>query len=169
LHLLHTDWYLVPNDLKTLFKNGDPFKSIDYQNKDYFAECLSWLIDIKYEKFMNIIHETKFILTENFAYKLFHLHERKLTKLALIIEGDTGVGKTFLLKFYSLLLNSKNKRDSRQGNIFPKILENSNEFLLNIIEKMVEPQPNVLNTFIQQIRPKIVNPENNDEDEAELL
>ncbi|CAF2977365.1 unnamed protein product [Rotaria sp. Silwood2] len=169
LHLLHTDWYLVPNDLKTLFKNGDPLKSIDYQNKDYFAECLSWLIDIKYEKFMNIIHETKFILTENFAYKLFHLHERKLTKLALIIEGDTGVGKTFLLKFYSLLLNSKNKRDSRQGNIFPKILENSNEFLLNIIEKMVEPQPNVLNTFIQQIRPKIVNPENNDEDEAELL
>ncbi|CAF4809523.1 unnamed protein product, partial [Rotaria sp. Silwood2] len=118
---------------------------------------------------MNIIHETKFILTENFSYKLFHLHERKLTKLALIIEGDTGVGKTFLLKFYSLLLNSKNKGDSRQGNIFPKILENSNEFLLNIIEKMVEPQPNVLNTFIQQIRPKIVNPENNDEDEAELL
>ncbi|CAF4764882.1 unnamed protein product [Rotaria sp. Silwood2] len=41
LHLLHTDWYLVPNDLKTLFKNGHPFKSIDYQNKDYFAECLS--------------------------------------------------------------------------------------------------------------------------------
>ncbi|CAM2730561.1 unnamed protein product, partial [Rotaria socialis] len=52
------------------------------------------------------MNETKFILTENFAYKLFHVHERKLTRLPLIIEGDTGVGKTFLLKFYSLLLNS---------------------------------------------------------------
>ncbi|CAF3814466.1 unnamed protein product, partial [Rotaria sp. Silwood1] len=169
LHLLHNNWNLVPNDLKSLFQNGDPLKLIDYQKKDYFAECLSWLIDIKYETFMNIINETKFILTENFAYKLFHLHERKLTKLALIIEGDTGVGKTFLLKFYSLLLNSKNKRNAREGNIFPKILENSNEFLLNIIEKMFEPQPNVLNTFIQQIKSIIVNPENNEEDETELL
>ncbi|CAF4316561.1 unnamed protein product, partial [Rotaria sordida] len=123
LHLLHSDWNHVSSDLKGLFNNHNPFKSLEYQNKDYFAECLAWLIDIKYEIFMKVVHETKFILTENFAYKLFHVHERKLTKLALIIEGDTGVGKTFLLKFYSLLLNSKNTSDPIQEKIYPKIKE----------------------------------------------
>ncbi|CAF4762498.1 unnamed protein product, partial [Rotaria sp. Silwood2] len=90
LHLLHGDWNHVPTDLKSLFDNKDPLTSVEYKNKDYYAECLAWLIDIKYETFMKVVHDTKFILTENFAYKLFHVHERKLTKLALIIEGDTG-------------------------------------------------------------------------------
>ncbi|CAF5018868.1 unnamed protein product, partial [Rotaria sp. Silwood1] len=169
LHLLHTDWNSVPSDLKSLFKNRDPIKSEEFQNKDYFAECLAWLIDIKYETFMKIIDETKFILTENFAYKLFHVHERKLTKLALIIEGDTGVGKTFLLKFYSLLLNSKNTNDPLQGNIYPRILENSHRFLLDIIKKNVESQPNILAAFLRHIQPKILDPENDEETEAEIL
>ncbi|CAF3815136.1 unnamed protein product, partial [Rotaria magnacalcarata] len=92
LHLLHGDWNLVSPELKTLFNNCDPFKSKEYIEKDYYAECLSWVIDIKYQVFMGVVKKTKFILTENFAYKLLHVHERKLTKMALIIEGDTGVG-----------------------------------------------------------------------------
>ncbi|CAF1460251.1 unnamed protein product, partial [Rotaria sordida] len=163
LHLLHADWNYVSNELKSFFNNHDPFKDIEYQNKDYFVECLSWLINIKYEIFMKIIYETKFILTENFAYKLFHIHERKLTKLALIIEGDTGLGKTFLLKFYSLLLNSKNTHDSLQGNIIPTIIENSSQFLLNIIETIVEQQANILSIFLQRIKSKILDLENDDE------
>ncbi|CAF3847759.1 unnamed protein product, partial [Rotaria sp. Silwood1] len=154
---------------QSLFGNSDPLKSVDYQGKDYYAECLAWLIDIKYETFMKIVHETKFILTENFAYKLFHVHERKLTKLALIIEGDTGVGKTFLLKFYSLLLNSKITSDPHQGNFIPKIREHSNQFLLTIIETNIENQANVLSAFLQRIRPKVLGLENGDEDEAEIL
>ncbi|CAF1186979.1 unnamed protein product [Didymodactylos carnosus] len=138
LHLLHGDWNHVSSDLKSLLGTNDPLKSEYYAKKDYYAECLAWLINIKYETFMKIVHETKFILTENFAYKLFHVHERKLTKLALIIEGDTGVGKTFLLKFYSLLLNSKNTNDPFQGNIIPKIREHSNQFLLTIIKATIE-------------------------------
>ncbi|CAF3853458.1 unnamed protein product [Rotaria sp. Silwood1] len=169
LHLLHGDWNHVSTDLKSLFGNSDPLKSVDYQGKDYYAECLAWLIDIKYETFMKIVHETKFILTENFAYKLFHVHERKLTKLALIIEGDTGVGKTFLLKFYSLLLNSKITSDPHQGNFIPKIREHSNQFLLTIIETNIENQANVLSAFLQRIRPKVLGLENGDEDEAEIL
>ncbi|CAF4056542.1 unnamed protein product, partial [Rotaria sordida] len=169
LHLLHSDWNHVSSDLKGLFNNHNPFKSLEYQNKDYFAECLAWLIDIKYEIFMKVVHETKFILTENFAYKLFHVHERKLTKLALIIEGDTGVGKTFLLKFYSLLLNSKNTSDPIQEKIYPKIKEHSNQFLLNIIETIIGKQANILSTFLQCIKPKILDLDNDDEDEAELL
>ncbi|CAM4822618.1 unnamed protein product [Rotaria magnacalcarata] len=169
LHLLHGDWNHVSSDLKSLFNNKDPLQSVEYKNKDYYAECLAWLIDIKYETFMKVIHETKFILTENFAYKLFHVHERKLTKLALIIEGDTGVGKTFLLKFYSLLLNSKTTSDPLQKSIIPKISENSHEFLLKIIETMIEKEANILNGFLQSIRPKILGLEKDEENEVELL
>ncbi|CAF3137377.1 unnamed protein product, partial [Rotaria sp. Silwood2] len=170
LHILHANWNNVPNELKSFFNNCDPFKDEVYQNKDYFAKCLSWLIDIKYETFMKIVHETKFILTENFVYKLFHVHERKLTKLALIIEGDTGVGKTFLLKFYSLLLNSKNTHNSLQRNIIPRIMENSSLFLLDIIETIIEKQTNLLSIFLQRIKSKILDLENNnDNDNDELL
>jgi hypothetical protein len=165
LRLLHVDWNQVPLEIKTLFNNKDPLKSDDFKGKDYFAECLAWLIDIKYENIMKVINETKFILTENFAYKLFHIHERKLTKLALIIEGDTGVGKTFLLKFYSLLLNSKIASDLTQENINPKIIDNVNEFLLNTIEKMVENQANLLNPFLQRIKPKVLGLDGNQDDD----
>ncbi|CAF4523413.1 unnamed protein product [Rotaria socialis] len=100
LHLLHGDWNLVSPELKKLFNNCDPFKSKEYIEKDYYAECLSWVIDIKYQAFMGAVKKTKFILTENFAYKLLHVHERKLTKMALIIEGDTGVDQKHILNIF---------------------------------------------------------------------
>jgi Cdc6-like AAA superfamily ATPase len=168
LHLLHADWNHVSNDLKSLFDNHDPLESIEYQHKDYFAECLAWLIDIKYEIFMKIVNETKFILTENFSYKLFHVHERKLTKLALIIEGDTGVGKTFLLKFYSLLLNSKDTKNSNENNVKPRFIENSSLFLLKIIIDMIEKDVNLLNLFLLQIKSIILGLENDNDDDDNI-
>lgn len=123
LYLLHTDWYAVPQNLKMIFETGDPAKRSEFKNKDYFAKCLAWLLDIPYENFIEVMDEMKFILTENFTYKLFHIHERKLTKLPLIIEGHTGVGKTFLLKFYSMLLNVKLTKGSLDGNTSPRIRE----------------------------------------------
>ncbi|CAF4030894.1 unnamed protein product, partial [Didymodactylos carnosus] len=96
LQLLHSDFNYVPNDLKQLFKNSDPLKGPEFIGKKIFIKCLSWLINISYNEFEKLLDENKFILTESFAYKLFHVHERKLTRLPLIIEGETGVGKTFL-------------------------------------------------------------------------
>ena len=154
LHLLHLDWNHVSDNLKSLFNNQDPLKSIEYENKNYFSECLSWLIGITYENFDNILKQSKFILTENFAYKLFHVHERKLTRLPLIIEGDTGVGKTFLLRFYSLLLYAKNTEKSLENKIIPRFIENSSEFLLKILNDIVESQANFLNIFILKIKRK---------------
>jgi hypothetical protein len=156
LHLLHNDWNRVPTTLQQLFDNHDPLQSIEYRNKDYFVECLAWLIDIPYDSFVEIMNEKKFILTENFTHKLFHIHERKLTKLALIIEGDTGVGKTFLLKFYSSLLNAKYTRDRADNSIIPRIVQNANLWLRNILITMVENQPILLNTFVQQIKRKLL-------------
>ncbi|CAF1180009.1 unnamed protein product [Adineta steineri] len=155
LRLLYTNWNDISPELQSLFSTRDPLTCDEYKNKNYFAECLSWLIDINYNTFMKVVYETKFILTENFTYKIFHVHERKLTKLPLIIEGDTGVGKTFLLKFYSLLLNSKTTNISFQENLNRKIIENSSKFLLDIIETIIEKSANILNIFLQQIKPII--------------
>ena len=158
LRLLHNDWNQVSPELKSLFDNRDPLMNRNMEkNVDYFVECLSWLIDIPCEAFVKILQEAKFILTENFAYKLFHVHERKLTKLALIIEGDTGVGKTFLLKFYSLLLNSEHRRQNTRSNILPRIVEHSSAFLHEIINDTLEQNVQWLNQFIVQIRPLLAN------------
>ncbi|CAF1389425.1 unnamed protein product [Didymodactylos carnosus] len=90
LQILHTNWSVVPIELKQLFRHRDPLEGSEFCNKNPFAKCLSWLINIPYDQFERLMNESKFVLTENFAYKLFHIHERKLTKMPLIIEGDTG-------------------------------------------------------------------------------
>ena len=156
LHLLHNDWNRVTRELKKLFGDQDPITSLYYKSKDYLVECLAWMINISYSYFEEIMKEQKFILTENFAYKLFHIHERKLTKLPLIIEGETGVGKTFLLKFYSSLLNASYIKDPSRNSIIPRIVENANRWLLDIVTTMVENQPALLNPFVQQIKQQIL-------------
>ena len=156
LHLLFDDWNNVPRKLKNLFKNENPLMKSEFKDKDYFAKCLSWLIDMKYEHFIQIMNQSKFILTENFAYKLFHIHERKLTKLSLIIEGDTGVGKTFLLKFYSSLLNSNVMNPSTDNNVAPRIRQRLSLWLLTIIlGEIVEKEANLLNVFLARMKDKI--------------
>ena len=157
LYLLHTNWNLVSKNLKEIFKREDPAKRDDFKGKNYFVKCLSWLLDIGYDGFMDVMNETKFILTENFTYKLFHVHERKLTKLPLVIEGHTGVGKTFLLKFYSMLLNVKLKTDSLERKISPRIRERMSVWLRKtVIEDILEKNPNLFNIILKKIKPKLL-------------
>ena len=157
LHLLNDDWNNVSRDIKRLFKDRNPSTGGEFKDKNYFVKCLSWLINIKYESFEKILNETKFILTENFAYKLFHIHERKLTRLSLIIEGHTGVGKTFLLKFYSLLLNSKIIDISMHDPVAPRIREHTSFWLLTtVINEILENELNLLNMFLQRVKPRLL-------------
>jgi hypothetical protein len=168
LHLLHNNWNDVPRTLKALFRYCDPSTQDHYKNKNYFIKCLSWLIDISYDIFETIMNEIKFILTENFAYKLFYIHERKLTRLTLIIEGETGVGKTFLLKFYSLLLNANVTYGKLDNNIAPRIPERINLWLLaEIINDILKKETNLLNLFLRKIESKLHGSENNDDDDNE--
>jgi Cdc6-like AAA superfamily ATPase len=175
LHLLHDGWDKVLPELRQIFKNSDPLCSAEFKDKDCYIKSLSWLIDIKYNEFEQIMRETKFILTENFAYKLFHVHERKLTKLPLIIEGETGVGKTFLLKFYSLLLNSKVTNGPFENNIAPRILERTSLWLsTTVLNEILERESHILKEFLKKIKPKLVqcgkinaNDDNDDVDDDE--
>ncbi len=169
LHLLHDDWNNVSRKLKRLFNNQNPSIGPEFKDKNFYIKCLSWLIDIRYNDFIKIMNETKFILTENFAYKLFHVHERKLTKLSLIIEGDTGVGKTFLLKFYSLLLNSNIINAPMHDNIAPRIRERISLWLLTaVIIDILEDETNILNAFLSRVKPRLMGLDDEPE-EANIL
>ncbi len=51
--------------------------------------------------------QEKYMLTMDFAFKMININERRLSKIPTIIIGDTGVGKTELLRVYSLLINHR--------------------------------------------------------------
>lgn len=156
LHLLHDGWPRVSSDLQKIFKHSDPLLGKEFTNRNHYAKCLSWLIDIKYKDFEQIMKDKKFILTENFAYKIFHVHERKLTKLPLIIEGETGVGKTFLLNFYSSLLNSKIANESLENETAPRIVDRTSQWLLTtILTEIIEKDSNLLNKCLRRLKVKL--------------
>ncbi|CAF1198278.1 unnamed protein product [Didymodactylos carnosus] len=168
LHILHSNWNSVNDELKKLFNYNDPLKGPEFKNKDPFCKCLSWLINIPYEQFVAQLNETKFVLTESFMYKLFHVHERKLTRMPLIIEG---VGKTFLLKFYSSLLNCKLLYD-RSLDIAPRVIEHTSQWLLlTIINGIIEPEQFLLQQFLQRLKLKLneVAAANNEMEENNVI
>ena len=54
---------------------------------------------------IKVMKEKKVIVTRDFVRKMLHIHERKECCMPVVIEGETGVGKTFLLDVLSTLWN----------------------------------------------------------------
>ena len=160
LYLLHDNWNSVSLDLRTIFDNDDPSRRIEFKGTNYYGKCLAWLLDIPYEAFVETMQEMNFILIENFTYKLFHVHERKLTKMPLIIEGETGVGKTFLLEFYSRLMNVKILKGSLDNYITPRIADRFSVWLRrSVIEDVLEKDCHVISTVLQKITNRMTDRE----------
>ncbi|CAF0764842.1 unnamed protein product [Adineta steineri] len=120
---------------------------------------------MKYHDFEQSMNETKLILTENFVYKLFHIHELKLTKLSLIIADMKGVGKVFLLNFYSslLLLNSNIINASIYDNMAPlklKLMRLDNNDEINVeISNIYHPHiEDTFNESLIYIQPQSIIP-----------
>eukprot|EP01133_Synstelium_polycarpum_P010778 gene10778-12557_t len=58
---------------------------------------------------IDLCHQFGYVLTPDFAIRLLFLHNKVKNQRSLVLVGDTGVGKTFILLFYSLLINAKNR------------------------------------------------------------
>ena len=56
-------------------------------------------------KEIELIKERKFVLTRDFVQKMLNIHERKECTIPVVIEGETGVGKTFLVELLADLWN----------------------------------------------------------------
>ena len=69
----------------------------------YLSNALNVKLDTRGE--ISLIRERHYVLTRDFAFKMLNIHERKECGMPVIIEGETGVGKTFLLELLSSLWN----------------------------------------------------------------
>ncbi len=69
-------------------------------------EILSRALNVNLEgNRLTTIDESKYVLTLDYAMKMLNIHERYECGVPVIIEGETGVGKTALIKMLSKLWN----------------------------------------------------------------
>ena len=54
---------------------------------------------------IDLLDDMKYVMTLDFAVKMLTIHERRLCGIPVVIKGETGVGKTFLLETLSALWN----------------------------------------------------------------
>ena len=54
---------------------------------------------------LTVIDESSYVLTSDFVVKMLNIHERARCKVPVVIEGETGVGKTALIEMMSKLWN----------------------------------------------------------------
>ena len=70
-------------------------------------KCLSRALNIPLndEKRLTAIDEENYVLTFDFTIKMLQIHERYECGEPVIIQGETGVGKTALIEMLSKLWN----------------------------------------------------------------
>lgn len=54
---------------------------------------------------LGVVDDCGYVLTLDFAIKMLNIHERAECRVPVIIEGETGVGKTALVEMLSKLWN----------------------------------------------------------------
>ena len=62
-------------------------------------------IDLSRTHCLEVIDDSAYILTLDYALKLLNIHERCLCRMPVVIEGETGVGKTALMDMLRKLWN----------------------------------------------------------------
>ena len=87
--------------------------------------CLSRAFGIKRKECVACLQELDYVLTPDFAMKMINICERMECKSPLVISGETGVGKSFLVEVVSKLwnLSSSNIIRELQISLFDKIKE----------------------------------------------
>ncbi|EFA82922.1 hypothetical protein PPL_03700 [Heterostelium album PN500] len=78
--------------------------------ESHFRSMIGAAFDIisRTDIIVNLCHMYNYVLTPDFGLRLLMLHNKVKNQRSLVLSGDTGVGKTFILLFYSLLINAKN-------------------------------------------------------------
>lgn len=71
----------------------------------YLSTCLSRAFNIKRKDCVKCLEESNYVLTPDFAMKMININECMECKSPLVISGETGVGKTFLVEVVSKLWN----------------------------------------------------------------
>lgn len=78
----------------------------DLCSRDLLDEFLSRALNVPLDnKRLAPIDEAQYVLTLDYTIKMLDIHERYMCSVPVIIEGETGVGKTALVEMLSKLWN----------------------------------------------------------------
>ena len=92
-------------DLQSIVRGGEE-EMLRLGEKERLVKKISHALGItNVARIHDVIAKRQFVLTAEIALKLIMIHERKLSRCPMIIEGETGVGKTFPLEVYAELIN----------------------------------------------------------------
>ena len=75
-------------------------------SRDVLDSFLSRALNVELEnKRLGIVDDSAYVLTLDYTIKMLNIHERHECGIPVIIEGETGVGKTALVEMLSKLWN----------------------------------------------------------------
>ena len=90
-------------------------------------QCLCKSLQIPKEDCTKLLAEEKYVLTLDYTIKMLNINERRQCGVPVIIEGETGVGKTALIEMLSKLWNISQRN---------RILSQKKKFLNYIESKL---------------------------------
>ncbi len=101
-----------------LFSYHSEFKSLDY-----LLQCLSHGFGIDIKDCESLLKESQYVLTADYTMKMLNINECMECKLPVIICGETGVGKTFLIEMISKMWNLSLRRniEEKQSDLMDSI------------------------------------------------
>ena len=76
-------------------------------NSDELVQLLATTLDMPISAVKSVLTDQRYILTLDFLLKLLYIHEKRTAVVPTIWMGETGVGKTRLLRVYAALLAKK--------------------------------------------------------------
>lgn len=97
--------------MKQTVSSGTWLISVCSPSELYSRECLDSLLSraldvpLNEHKRLSPVDDSAYVLTLDFALKMLNIHERAEGGVPVIIEGETGVGKTALIEMLSKLWN----------------------------------------------------------------
>jgi hypothetical protein len=147
----HGDFNQLSPKLQGVFKDGiQQLREYERSGRN-FVEYLAHIFNIHPRLIEKICAAKQFVLTSDFFFKLFLIHQRKLAQLPVILSGETGVGKTFLLEFYALLLYEQAQND-RNSSDAPFLSSKFADWLLKNLLSLPSVQPHFAPPDLEEIR-----------------
>ena len=73
-------------------------------------QCLSRSLNVPKDDCMKLLAEENYVVTLDYILKMLNINERRLCGVPVVIEGETGVGKTALVEMLSKLWNYSQRK-----------------------------------------------------------
>ena len=116
LFLSLNPYHLESTERESLQKLGIRIPNIfDLSRRKRLDQCLSSALNVALEQDGRLaaIDRQEYVLTADYAVKMLNIHERRMCGVPVIIEGETGVGKTALVRMLSHLWNESVSQSRR--------------------------------------------------------